>query len=125
MRAERIVREADIRHEIDTYNGVLGGEGELGTTLLIEIDDRDLRDVKLREWSSLPERIFMVLEDGTEVTACADPGQRDEERLSAVQYLKFPVGGRVPVAVHVDLPGLQQVVKLTDEQRAALAADLA
>jgi uncharacterized protein DUF3501 len=125
MRAEHIVREADIRHEIDTYNDVLGDEGELGATLLIEIDDRELRDVKLREWSALPERLSVVLEDRTEVTARADPLQRDEERLSAVQYLKFPVGGRVPIAVRVDLPGLQHVVELTDEQRAALAADLA
>ncbi|MDP6944539.1 MAG: DUF3501 family protein, partial [Myxococcota bacterium] len=33
MRIEHIVREADIRHEIDTYNEVLGGPGELGCTL--------------------------------------------------------------------------------------------
>ena len=30
MRAERIVREADIQHELDTYNALLGGDGELG-----------------------------------------------------------------------------------------------
>src|SRR5262245_26599066 len=44
VRAERIVKEKDIQHEIDTYNEVLGGEGELGATLLIEIDDRAERD---------------------------------------------------------------------------------
>ena len=27
MRAERIVREADIQHELDTYNELLGGDG--------------------------------------------------------------------------------------------------
>ena len=39
VRVERLVKEADIQHEIDTYNEVLGGEGEFGCTLLIEIDD--------------------------------------------------------------------------------------
>ena len=39
MRTERIVRERDIQHELETYNAVLGGPGELGCTLLIEIDD--------------------------------------------------------------------------------------
>src|SRR5262245_56371981 len=42
MRAERIVRESDIRHEIDTYNELLGKDGELGCTLLIEITDPTL-----------------------------------------------------------------------------------
>jgi Protein of unknown function (DUF3501) len=125
MRAEHIVREADIRHEIETYNELLGGEGELGTTLLVEIDDRLVRDVKLAEWTELPERIVLVLDDGREVRARVDARQRDAKRLSAVQYLTFPVGGRVPVAVRVDLPGLQHIVELTREQRAALADDLA
>ena len=48
LRAERIVREADIRHEIETYNEILGGDGALGVTLLIEIDDLEARAVKLR-----------------------------------------------------------------------------
>jgi uncharacterized protein DUF3501 len=125
MRAERIVREADIRHEIETYNEMLGGEGELGATLLIEIDDQEVRAVRLREWWELPERIFLVLEDGTEIGARFDPRQRGDGRLSAVQYLKFPVRGFTPIAVRVEIPGFQHVVELTEEQRHALAADLA
>ena len=37
VRAERMVRESDIAHEIETYNELLGGPGELGCTLLVEI----------------------------------------------------------------------------------------
>ena len=47
MRTERIVKEADIVHELHTYNELLGGEGELGCTLLIEIDDEEDRSIKL------------------------------------------------------------------------------
>ncbi|HXH84234.1 MAG TPA: DUF3501 family protein [Candidatus Tectomicrobia bacterium] len=125
MRAERIVREADIVHEIETYNELLGGPGELGCTLLIEIDDRELRDRKLREWWALPERIALVLEDGTRMPARFDERQRGEGRLSSVQYLTFDVGGRTPVAVRVDLPGLAVEVTLSPETRRALAEDLA
>ena len=46
-RAERMVKEADIRHEIDTYNELLGQGGDLGCTLLIEIDDPAERADKL------------------------------------------------------------------------------
>jgi hypothetical protein len=42
-----------------------------------------------------------------------------------VQYLAFDVKGKVPVAVGSDLPALRVKTPLSQEQRAALAADLA
>jgi hypothetical protein len=122
---ERIVREADIRHEIDTYNELLGGEGELGCTLLVEIDDAATRDVKLRAWWSLPEKLALRLVDGTRVPARFDPRQRGEGRLSSVQYLAFPVGEQAPVGACVELPDLALAVEFTPETRQALADDLA
>ena len=78
IRAERMVRESDILHEIETYNEVLGDDGELGCTLLIEISDPVLRDRKLREWWSLPEKIYLLLENGTRVHATFDERQRGD-----------------------------------------------
>jgi len=124
VRVERLVKEADIQHEIDTYNEVLGGEGEIGCTLLIEIDDPEVRNVKLKEWWALPEKIYLLLEDGTRISATFDERQRGDDRVSSVQYMKFNTGGRIPVAAGVDLPGLQAETKLTDEQRRALGEDL-
>jgi len=124
MRVERIVREADIQHELDTYNELLGRAGELGCTLLIEIDDAAERAVKLREWYGLPEHLYLLLADGTRVRPQVDARQRDEERISSVHYLRFDVRGQVPVAVGCDLPGLTVETRLNDEQRRALAADL-
>jgi hypothetical protein len=124
LRAERIVKEADILHEIQTYNELLGKDGELGCTLLIEIEDPKVRDQKLRDWWRLPEELYVRLEDGTRVLATFDERQRGDHRLSSVQYLKFDTKGKVPVAVGVDLPELQVETSLTDEQRQALAADL-
>ncbi len=125
IRAERIVKEADIRHEIDTYNELLGTNGELGCTLLIEIDDPQVRNVKLREWWQLPEKIYVVLEDGSRVWATFDERQRGGDRVSSVQFLKFNTQGQVPVALGVDLSTLNTETRLTDAQRAALKEDLA
>ncbi len=125
VRAERMVKERDIQHEVDTYNSLLGGEGELGCTLLIELDDPAERNVKLREWLELPEHAYVLLEDGTRIRARFDAGQRGEGRLSSVQYFKFPVGGKTPVAVGIDLPGIEAETRLSEEQRKALAQDLA
>jgi hypothetical protein len=125
MRAERIVRESDIKHELDTYNAILGDDGELGCTLLIEIDDPAERAVKLREWYALPERVYAVLEDGTRIAAAFDPAQRGADRLSSVQYLRFPLNGQVPVAFGVNHPEMRAETRLTEDQRAAIAEDLA
>lgn len=124
IRAEHITEQGAIQHEVDTYNGLLGGPGELGCTLLIEIDDPALRAVRLRQWYALPEHVYVRLPDGATVRARFDPSQRGEGRLSSVQYLKFRVGSTVPVAVGIDMPGLAAETPLTADQRAALTEDL-
>ena len=124
MRAERIVKERAIFHELETYNALLGGPGELGCTLLIEIDDPLVRSVRLKDWYDLPAHVYVRAEDGGKVRATFDEAQRGDGRLSSVQYLKFAVRGQAPVAVGVDLPGLTAETPLTPAQRAALAADL-
>jgi hypothetical protein len=125
MRTERIVREADIDHELRTYNALLGDEGELGCCLLVEIDDRDERERLLRAWRDLPAHLYVRCDDGALVRATHDAAQIGEEKISSVQYLKFKVGGRSPVAVGCDLPDIATETVLTDEQQAALRADLA
>lgn len=124
LRAERIVDEAAIAHELGTYNELLGKKGELGCALLIEIDDPALRDVKLREWLLLPKHLYVVAGSGKRVPATYDPRQVGAGRLSSVQYLKFDVEGEVPAAIGTDLPGLTLEAALAPEQRAALAEDL-
>jgi hypothetical protein len=125
IRAERMQRDPEIRHELDTYNELLGGRGELGVSLLIEITDPVERDEKLRAWLDLPRHLYLLTEDGEKVRPRFDPRQVGGDRLSSVQYLKYDVRGRVPVAAGTDLPQLPAETPLTSEQRAALAADLA
>ncbi|MBL9099343.1 MAG: DUF3501 family protein [Myxococcales bacterium] len=124
IRTERIVREKDIQHEIDTYNELIGQDGELGVTLLIGIESPAERDEKLRRWVDMLPHVYVRLADGTRVRARWDERQISRERLSSVQYLKFAVGGRAPVACGVDFAGeLVGETALSDEQQAALAGD--
>jgi|SRR5690349_4306193 len=125
MRAERTVREADIRHELETYNELLGAPGELGCTLLIEIESAEERTRKLEEWTSLPAALYVRLPGGELVRAACDARQIGETRLSSVHYLKFAVRGRVPWAIGADHPGLTAETELSAATRAALAEDLA
>jgi hypothetical protein len=53
VRTERMVKDADIRHEVDTYNELLGARASSARRLLIELDDPALRDERLRSgWRS-------------------------------------------------------------------------
>src|SRR5512138_1420585 len=67
IRAERITRERDVRHEIESYAEILGGPGELGVTLLIELPDPAERDRRLRDWLALPRHLYVRLAGGEEV----------------------------------------------------------
>jgi hypothetical protein len=124
VRAERMVKEEEIRHELETYNELLGKKGELGAALLIEIDDPAERAVKLRDWMGLPASLYVKTASGRKVKATFDARQVGEERLSSVQYLKFDTGGEVPVAVGSDHPRLTLGAPLSSDQQGALASDL-
>ncbi len=125
LHAEHISREADVAHELETYNGLLGGPGELGVSLLIEVADPVERDRKLREWLELPRHLYLKLESGEKIRPRFDEGQVGEDRLSSVQYLKFDVRGQVPVAAGSDLPACAVEEPISPAQREALAKDLA
>ena len=123
MRVERIVKETDIQYEINTYNALLGDSGELGCTLLIEIDDPDEREKKLSQWLDLPKHLYLSMEDESRIRASFDERQIGDTRLSSVQYIKFNTGGKTPVAIGSDLPLLKAETALTDDQKKALSED--
>jgi hypothetical protein len=125
IRVEQMVREAEILHEIETYNELIGGPGELGCSLLIEIDDPDERDRLLTQWIDLPEHLYVALQNGEKAYAQFDPRQVGESRLSSVQYLKFDTKGEAPISIGTDHPELTTEVGLSKAQRDALAKDLA
>jgi hypothetical protein len=125
MRIEELVREREILHELETYNEVIGDDGEIGFTLLIEIETPEERAVKLAEWIELPAHIYAELEDGSKVYATYDERQVGDDLLSSVQYMKFDTEGEVPVTIGSDLPQYEHATELSDDVRAALAEDFA
>lgn len=126
VRVEQIVKEADIIHEIDTYNELIGHDGSLCATLLIGIEGEAERADKLSAWMGLLEHLYAKLDDGTRIVPKWDPRQVGDQRLSSVQYLRFELGGRAPTAIGIDWPaqGLVHETTLSSEQRAALQRDL-
>lgn len=133
-RAERMLRDEQIAHEIATYNELIPEDGELSATFFIELDDPDA----LRYWLPRLRRIqrHVHIEVAGEMV---DAMETDEERLTredetttTVHYLKFPFTdaqraafGDGPVAIVVDHPEYQARTELTEAQRDEIAGDFA
>jgi Protein of unknown function (DUF3501) len=134
-RAERMLTDEAIAHEVDTYNELIPGPDELSGTLFIEITD----DAALREW--LPKLVgieFAVRFELGDGRTHAQAVPQDEERLtreditSTVHYLKFPFDAHQraqlafgPAHLVIDHPEYAASVELTEAQRAELARDFA
>ena len=124
VRAEKMVKEADIQHEIKTYNELIGENGELGCTLLVEIADASERAEKLVKWVRLPEKLYLKFADGTRSFAQVDERQNEDEKISSVQFLKFDCQGKTPVAIGSEHEALQIETNLSELQMKALGEDL-
>jgi Protein of unknown function (DUF3501) len=132
-RVERMTRDEQIEHEVETYNALIPEPGELSATLLIELQS----EAQLREWLprlvGIHENIAIVLPDGSEVRGVAEDAERltREGTTPAVHFLKFhftpeqiDAFAAGPVCIVVDHPAYQEEVELTDEQRRELLNDL-
>jgi hypothetical protein len=124
MRTESIDGADQIKHEVETYNELIGERGEIGATLLIEIDDPEKRNVLLRKWLDLPKHLYLKTQQGQKVFAQFDERQVGEQRISSVHYLKFKVGDQVPVAIGSSHPELSVESALSQGQTMALCKDL-
>lgn len=125
VRAEKMVKEADILHEIKTYNELIGSKGELGCTLLVEIADAAERAEKLTKWVGLPEKLYLKFADETKAFAQVDERQNEDEKISSVQFLRFNCEGKTPIAIGCEHTALQVETDLSELQISALESDLA
>jgi len=134
-RAERMLRDDQIAHEVATYNEIIPDRNELSGTLFLELTS----EPALREWLprlvGIERHVAVVLPDGTSIRG--ESSDEDEARLTredttpAVHFLKFrfepddvEMFASGPVHIEVDHPEYDQDVVLTAEQHAALLGDL-
>jgi hypothetical protein len=91
LRTERIIAEAGIAHELETYNELVPAEGELSLTMFVEIPDRTTRDRRLGELAGLENAVALEL-DGQLFPARSETRGVLEGATTAVHYMKVPIG---------------------------------
>jgi Protein of unknown function (DUF3501) len=90
LRVERIDEEQKVRHELDVYNGLIPEAGTLSATLFIEITEAGRVKELLDRLMGIDRPGHLWLELGGErCPAEFEEGHSNEEKLSAVHYLRF------------------------------------
>jgi len=134
LRVERIDEEEKVRDELEVYNGLIPEEGALSATLFIEITEAGRIKELLDRLMGLDEAGHLWLELGGErCPAEFEAGHSNEEKLSAVHYLRFRLTpeqrrrlGDPDLAARlvIDHPHYQASAELGLQTRRSLLADL-
>jgi hypothetical protein len=133
---EGIAAPDKIQHELDTYNELMPADGELSATLFVEITNAASIRPALDRLIGVDEHVSLVLREGADevvVRARFDPNQLEEDRISAVQYIKFALGeDGLPLfcdpsqsaRLRIDHPNYQREVEITPAVRESLIGGL-
>jgi len=131
MRAEQITDLDKIRAEIDVYNELIPEPSELSATLFLEIEDQTRIREALLKFLGIDEAVYFNV-GGYAVRGRFEEGRSEEDKISAVQYVKFPFGEEArqafikgaPAELAIDHPHYQARAVLAAETRQALIDDL-
>lgn len=131
LRAESLTREEQIRDEIEVYNALMPGDDSLSATLFLELPADADKPAEMKRLIGLDEHV--VLHIGAHaIRAAFEPGRSTDERISAVQYTRYPLDAAAKaalltpgtrIAVEIDHPGYTHRVECGEATRASLAAD--
>jgi hypothetical protein len=132
-RLENLTRDDQIEAEIAQTNELMPTEDSLAATLFIPLpQDETIKD-ELRKLVGLDEHVILHI-GARAIRAAFEPGRATEDKISAVQYLRFPLtpADRAALAspltvleIEIDHPNYPQRVVCPDPLRASLAGDYA
>jgi hypothetical protein len=132
-RAENLVRDDQIEAEIAVYNALMPTESSLSATLFVELPPDADPYVALKQLVGLDEHVLLHVGPHA-IRADFEPGRSTDDKISAVQYTRFPLSAAAraalqaagtPVAIEIDHPNYRHRTACGDDTRASLAADYA
>ena len=132
LRSERAVRDEAIRDEMQVWNDLIPDEDELSLTLMIEETDMAKAKERLHELRDLEEHVSLEIAGRPSIGAKFEDGWRDDNRISAVQFIRFAFSpedraafdSKDDVRFRIDHPAYRHEAKLPRATLEALREDL-
>lgn len=137
-RAEKILSDDAIQHEVDTYNALIPEPGELSATLFLELTSKE----ELLEWLpklvGIERSVELVIGEGPgSIVVRGVPEEGHDEQLTrpdvtaSVHYIRFDLAAAAidrfeaePVVLAVNHDHYVEGTRLTGETKAELLGDL-
>ncbi len=132
-RVEKTRDARAVAHELAVYNELIPGPGELSATMFIEITEAARIRPELDRLLGIDECVSLRI-GPRDVRAKFDTRQLEEDRISAVHYLRFALAPEdvarfrdpaVPALLRIDHRAYQAESPLSPATRASLLVDLA
>jgi Protein of unknown function (DUF3501) len=130
-RLENLTRDDQIQAEIDLTNELMPTPTSLAATLFVPLpQDEHIKD-KLAALVGIDEHIVLHLGQRA-IRAAFEPGRSTQDKISAVQYMRFPLtdadraalaDSGTKIAFEVDHPNYRYRALCPDALRASLAGD--
>jgi hypothetical protein len=130
-RLENLTRDDQINEEIALTNQLMPTDDSLAATLFIALPQDEHLKERLARLVGLDEHVILHI-GAHAIRAAFEPGRSTEERISAVQYTRYPLSPEAkaallapntPITVEIDHPNYRYRVQCSEELRASLAAD--
>jgi hypothetical protein len=133
LHTERITELDKIKDEVDTYNALIPDANELSATLMLEIEELAKIREELLKFLGIDEAVFLKIGERHRIQAAFEEGRSKEDKISAVQYVRFHfnpearqafIVGREEARVAIDHPHYRAEARIPDEMRKSLIGDL-
>lgn len=104
LRIERIFDPAGINDELDAYNPLIPDGSNWKATFMIEFPQLEERRAMLQQLRGIEDRVYVRVGDFERVFAIADEDleRADDEKTSAVHFLRFELTERQVAALRSD-----------------------
>lgn len=137
IRAERIIEDARVQDELDAYNPLIPGPGQLCLTLFLELTSEDL----LREWLpklvGIEQAVLLAIGQGDDTLELRDDVEEAhasqltrDDVTSSVHYVRVTVPDAARprllaerAVLRIDHPAYAHEVELSPETKASIVAD--
>jgi hypothetical protein len=135
LRIERIFEADGIQEELDAYNPLIPDGSNWKATFMVEFPDIDERKAMLQQLLGVEDKVWLKVGDLDRIEPIADEDldRADEEKTSAVHFLRFELSAEqvralkdgAPLAAGIDHENYQVEINPVDDNiRQSLLEDL-